>query len=185
VRGASRDPDFPFTRKHETRSQDIATTSTVHQRSYLQQQQRWQSQKEKAVCSMHHRKSFVSNLNRILTVTSNETYTTLERQPSSYKSFSTFALEKEKQYQQQYGDMYFLRLAKLKPAVEAIAAQAWNGFQIAGETVQRVERVLDVRQGKLCWVAGTIYMEMPLKPNILDDISKDVSCCSCGEIVGC
>jgi len=39
--------------------------------------------------------------------------------------------------------------------------------------VRQVDRVLDVRQGELCWVAGTIYMEMPLKPNILDDISKD------------
>lgn len=58
--------------------------------------------------------------------------------------------------------------------MEAIAAEAWDGFQIAGETVRRVERVLDVRQGELCWVAGTIYMDMPLKPNILDDISKDV-----------
>jgi DNA polymerase delta subunit 2 len=77
--------------------------------------------------------------------------------------------------------MYFLRLAKLKPAVERIAAEAWDGFQIAGETVERVDRVLDVRQGKLCWVAGTIYMDMPLKPNILDDISKDVSCYSSAE----
>ena len=41
--------------------------------------------------------------------------------------------------------------------------------------MRRVERVLDVRQGELCWVAGTVYMDMPLKPNILDDISKDVS----------
>lgn len=71
--------------------------------------------------------------------------------------------------------MYFLRLTKLKPAVEQIAQDAWEDFQIGGEEVERVERVLDVRQGKLCWVAGTIYMEMPLKPNILDDISKDVS----------
>jgi DNA polymerase delta subunit 2 len=82
-------------------------------------------------------------------------------------------LEKEKHYQQQYGDMYFLRLTKLKPAVEKIAEEAWDGFQIASETVRKVDRVLDVRQGELCWVAGTIYMEMPLKPNILDDISKD------------
>ena len=74
--------------------------------------------------------------------------------------------------------MYFLRLAKLKPAVENIAAEAWEGFQIGGEEVEKTERVLDVRQGKLCWVAGTIYMEMPLKPNILDDISKDVSSAS-------
>jgi hypothetical protein len=37
-----------------------------------------------------------------------------------------------------------------------------------------VDRVLDVRQGELCWVVGTVYMEMGLKPNILDDISKEV-----------
>ena len=110
-----------------------------------------------------------------LTKPSDEKYTALTRQPSSYKPFETYALEKEKHYQQQFGDMYFLRLTKLKPVVEQIATEAWDGFQIAGEEVQRVERVLDVRQGKLCWVAGTIYMDMPLKPNILDDISKDVS----------
>lgn len=69
--------------------------------------------------------------------------------------------------------MYFLRLAKLKPAVEQIAEEAWAKIQIAGEKVRRVDRVLDVRQGELCWVAGTVYMDMPLKPNILDDISKD------------
>ena len=61
----------------------------------------------------------------------------------------------------------------LKPAVEAIAEEAWSEIQIGGEKVRRVERVLDVRQGELCWVAGTVYMDMPLKPNILDDISKD------------
>lgn len=59
--------------------------------------------------------------------------------------------------------------------MEQIALEAWDGFQIGDETAERVERVLDVRQGKLCWIAGTIYMDMPLKPNILDDLSKDVS----------
>lgn len=29
-------------------------------------------------------------------------------------------------------------------------------------------------EGELCWVTGTVYMDMPLKPNILEDISKDV-----------
>ncbi|KAI9781589.1 MAG: hypothetical protein M1835_004269 [Candelina submexicana] len=106
---------------------------------------------------------------------SNHTYPTHTRLPSSYNPLSTFVLAKgdQKHYQQQYGDMYFLRLAQLKPAVEEIASEAWEGVQIAGETVHRVERVLDVRQGELCWVAGTVYMDMPLKPNILDDISKD------------
>ncbi|KAL8709645.1 MAG: hypothetical protein Q9225_007418 [Loekoesia sp. 1 TL-2023] len=106
---------------------------------------------------------------------SDQEYPTLERQSSYYNPLHTFNLAKGelKQYQQQYGDMYFLRLAKLKPAVEAIADEEWKDFEIAGETVRRVDRVLDVRQGELCWVAGTVYMDMPLKPNILDDISKD------------
>ncbi|KAA6407429.1 MAG: hypothetical protein FRX48_08672 [Lasallia pustulata] len=102
-------------------------------------------------------------------------YPTIERQPSHYNPLHRFDLAKgdQKHYQQQYGDMYFLRLAKLKPVVEDIAAEEWDGFQIAGEQVRRVDRVLDVRQGELCYVAGTVYMDMPLKPNILDDISKD------------
>lgn len=110
-----------------------------------------------------------------LTCSSSTDYPTLERRQSVYNPLRSFNLAKgeEKHYQQQYGDMYFLRLAKLKPAVEQIAEEAWAEIQIAGEKVRRVDRVLDVRQGELCWVAGTVYMDMPLKPNILDDISKD------------
>jgi DNA polymerase delta subunit 2 len=71
--------------------------------------------------------------------------------------------------------MYFLRLARIKPAVEQIASAAWDGRTLGGETAKRVDRVLDIRQGELCWVAGTVYMDMPLKPSILEDVSKDVS----------
>ncbi|KAK4992700.1 DNA polymerase delta small subunit Cdc1 [Elasticomyces elasticus] len=104
-----------------------------------------------------------------------EEHPILDRTPSSYNPLLTFNLAKgeKKHYQQQYADMYFARLAQLKPAVEQIAGDAWEDFEVAGETVSKVERVLDVRQGQLCWVVGTIYMEMPLKPNILDDITKD------------
>jgi DNA polymerase delta subunit 2 len=70
--------------------------------------------------------------------------------------------------------MYFLRLTKIKPAVDKVADAAWTGTSIGDEEAQRVERVLDVRQGELCYVTGTVYMEMPLKPNILEDVSKDV-----------
>ncbi|RFU34623.1 hypothetical protein B7463_g1702, partial [Scytalidium lignicola] len=109
----------------------------------------------------------------LLTAPSDQKYELQQREHSNYKSFDAYELEKEKHYQQQYGDMYFLRLTCLKPFVERNAAEAWDGFQVAGETVRKVDRVLDVRQGELCWVSGTIYMEMPLKPNILDDIAKD------------
>ncbi|KAJ5788337.1 DNA polymerase alpha/epsilon subunit B [Penicillium paradoxum] len=97
------------------------------------------------------------------------------RTPSHYDPRLTFHLPAGagRHYQQQYGDMYFLRLAKLKPAVEQVAIDAWDGLIIAGEKVRRVDRVLDVRQGELCWVAGTVYMDLPMKPNILDDLSKE------------
>ncbi|RFU78815.1 dna polymerase delta subunit 2 [Trichoderma arundinaceum] len=95
------------------------------------------------------------------------------RAESAYKPLHSFALDKQRSYKQQYGDMYFLRLTKIKPAVEEVASKAWEGTEIGGEQAKRVERVLDVRQGELCWVAGTVYMDMRLKPNILEDVSKD------------
>lgn len=59
-------------------------------------------------------------------------YPIVERQASYYNPLHSFDLAKgdQKHYQQQYGDMYFLRLAKLKPVVEQIAAEAWDGFQV-------------------------------------------------------
>ncbi|AEO63352.1 82af3b49-ba80-45ad-b05f-0a3b9bafa2c1 [Thermothielavioides terrestris] len=97
----------------------------------------------------------------------------LERTASNYKSLDTFSLPKDRQYQQQFADIYFLRLTKIKPAVEEVASAAWEGTILGGETATKVDRVLDVRQGQLCWVAGTVYMDMPLKPSVLEDVSKD------------
>ncbi|PYH47410.1 DNA-directed DNA polymerase delta subunit POL31 [Aspergillus saccharolyticus JOP 1030-1] len=113
--------------------------------------------------------------NQFLRPPSDQEFEPVYRESSYYNPLDTFRLPsgQDRHYQQQYGDMYFLRLAKLKPAVEEIAVEAWEGFSIAGEHARRVERVLDVRQGELCWVAGTIYMDMPLKPNILDDLTKE------------
>ncbi|KAI1799378.1 DNA polymerase alpha/epsilon subunit B-domain-containing protein [Daldinia bambusicola] len=97
----------------------------------------------------------------------------LQRASSNYKPLHSFKLDKDKPYQQQFADMYFLRLTKIKPAVEQLASAAWDDTLIGDEPVQKVERVLDIRQGELCWVSGTVYMDMPLKPNILEDVSKD------------
>ncbi|KAF2262513.1 DNA polymeras-like protein subunit delta-2 [Lojkania enalia] len=97
------------------------------------------------------------------------------RNPSLYNPLHTFELPKgaERHYQQQYADMYFLRLAELRNAVIKQAQEAWGDYQLGNEKARRVERVLDVRQGELCWVVGTVYMEMGLKPNVLDDIVKE------------
>ncbi|KAK4217111.1 DNA polymerase [Rhypophila decipiens] len=102
-----------------------------------------------------------------------ETPVTVERAPSIYKPLHSFALTKDRQYQQQFADIYFLRLTKIKPSVEEVASEAWEDTVVGGEKARKVERVLDVRQGELCWVAGTVYVDMPMKPNILEDVSKD------------
>ncbi|KAK0659269.1 DNA polymerase delta subunit 2 [Lasiodiplodia hormozganensis] len=93
----------------------------------------------------------------------------------AYTPLNTFELPKgaDRHYVQQYADMYFLRLVQLKPIVEQNAAEKWAGYTIRGAKARQVERVLDVRQGELCWVVGTVYMETPLKPKVLEDISKE------------
>ncbi|OAG00315.1 DNA polymerase-like protein subunit delta-2 [Paraphaeosphaeria sporulosa] len=97
------------------------------------------------------------------------------RNASAYRPLHTFELPKgsEKHYAHQFADMYFVRLAQLKEAVKQKAHEAWDAFELAGDKAKYVERVLDVRQGELCWVVGTVYMEMAMKPNVLDDISKE------------
>lgn len=110
----------------------------------------------------------------ILTIIRGKEEDELERTASTYKPLHSFQLAKQKSYQQQYADMYFLRLTKIKPAVDALAEEAWSDTVIGGEKVKQVERVLDIRQGELCWTVGTVYMDMALKPNILEDVSKDV-----------
>lgn len=69
--------------------------------------------------------------------------------------------------------MYFLRHTALRAATDAAGHLAWDTFSLGGQSARKVDRVLDVRQGELCWVTGTVYVDMPMKPNIMDDISRD------------
>lgn len=116
-----------------------------------------------------------ANDDSLLSKPSTDEFTTHERGNVIYNPLPTFTLPRDegKHYQQQYADMYFTRLAQLKPAVESIAAEAFRDFELGGEKAIKVDRVLDVRQGNLCWVIGTCFIDMPLKPNVLDDIGKE------------
>lgn len=49
-----------------------------------------------------------------------------------------------------------------------------NPLRLTGDP-EFVPRVLDVQKNQLCYIIGTVYMEMPMKPNVLDDIARDVS----------
>ncbi|KAF3481617.1 DNA polymerase subunit delta-2 [Arthroderma uncinatum] len=52
------------------------------------------------------------------------------REPSLYNPMATFRLPAgaARHYQQQYSDIYFLRLTRLKPAVSEVAKAAWEGY---------------------------------------------------------
>lgn len=101
-------------------------------------------------------------------------------------------------YTRQYAALYFLRLRKLKAAsgrLRRLAREHWllddpasasasgasksSGKRKEAEGsragVQMVERVLDIRQGEMTGVCGTVYCSMRLKPDVLEDLTREVS----------
>ena len=81
------------------------------------------------------------------------------------------AKDQGKNYTKQYANLYFMRLAKLKSRVLAKAASKWSTVSPDAKALQRV---LDVDQGQMCWIVGTIYMEMKLKPNVIQEMAREV-----------
>jgi DNA polymerase delta subunit 2 len=59
-------------------------------------------------------------------------HSTIDRAPSHYNPLESFKLPRgaDKHYQQQYADMYFVRLAQLKPVIEQQAAEEWDGYEV-------------------------------------------------------
>ncbi|KAK2460559.1 hypothetical protein APHAL10511_007029 [Amanita phalloides] len=77
---------------------------------------------------------------------------------------------KERSYRHQYANIYFIRLHCLREFVERRALNLWKGLD--GNPIA-VPRVLEVTKGRLCYIIGTVYMDMPLKPNVLEDVARD------------
>ena len=84
-------------------------------------------------CTLPRKLTSPSTIVSKLTCFSDEVYPSIERLQSHYNPLHSFDLAKgdQKHYQQQYDDMYFLRLAILKPAVEELATAAWDGMEVA------------------------------------------------------
>ncbi|KAG8901171.1 hypothetical protein FRB99_005504 [Tulasnella sp. 403] len=97
---------------------------------------------------------------------------------------------KSQTYAHQYSSIYFLRLHEMKQILLQRCHSAWDNVpgewsvyppedqNIVLDTTSEgdatyVPRILDVKKGRLTFVIGTVYMDMPLKPSILEDITKD------------
>ncbi|KAG0336960.1 hypothetical protein BG000_005958 [Podila horticola] len=77
---------------------------------------------------------------------------------------------KSRDYKLQYAHLYFMRLMLMRPVVLQQANVKWGSLE---PKAQHVDKVLDVQQGEISYLVGTVYMDMKLKPNILNDITKD------------
>ncbi|KAK0450621.1 hypothetical protein EV421DRAFT_1161807 [Armillaria borealis] len=78
----------------------------------------------------------------------------------------------DKSYKYQYSNIYFTRLSELRKPIEERALKRWAN--VDGKP-RLVRRVLEVIKSQLCYIVGTVYMDMPLKPNVLEDIARDHS----------
>ncbi|CEL55441.1 DNA polymerase delta small subunit OS=Arabidopsis thaliana GN=POLD2 PE=2 SV=2 [Rhizoctonia solani AG-1 IB] len=74
----------------------------------------------------------------------------------------------QRHYGQQFDTVYAARLCQLRPALLEKARQTWGKCE-----APHVPRVLDVVKGQQCYIIGTVYMDMPLKANVLEDIAQD------------
>ncbi|KAI9342995.1 DNA polymerase alpha/epsilon subunit B-domain-containing protein [Pilaira anomala] len=79
---------------------------------------------------------------------------------------------KKHSYRQQYASIYYVRLLKLRAAVLTASKKRWGSLP---ENPTYVEKILDIQVDKLCFMIGTVYLEMPAKPNVMKDLQDEDS----------
>ncbi|PFH52386.1 hypothetical protein AMATHDRAFT_46256 [Amanita thiersii Skay4041] len=85
----------------------------------------------------------------------------------------SFVIEsKDRSYKHQYANIYFVRLRLLRQVIEKRATRLWGAYD---EKPIAVPRVLEVVKEQFCYIIGTVYMDMPLKPNVVEEIARDHS----------
>ncbi|CAO1633055.1 unnamed protein product [Parajaminaea phylloscopi] len=78
-----------------------------------------------------------------------------------------------RQYARQYAPLYDFRLRKLrKGRLLAKAKARWEDGEQGG-AVTHTPRILDVQTGRVTFVIGIIYVEMRLKPDVLQDLTRE------------
>ncbi|ORX77580.1 hypothetical protein K493DRAFT_308873 [Basidiobolus meristosporus CBS 931.73] len=102
-------------------------------------------------------------------------FTPFNRQDATYTSKvelnDPYLLKKRAYNNQQYASIYYTRLQTLRKPILEAAKVRWD--RLDGKKPRYISKVLDIKEGELCYVIGTIYVEMEYKPNILDDVTKE------------
>lgn len=74
-------------------------------------------------------------------------------------------------YQQQYANIYYMRLELQRSALIKAAQEAWSSMTVDGHSVKYVKKALEIEPETVSWVVGTVYRELSYKPNILDEVT--------------
>jgi len=72
---------------------------------------------------------------------------------------------KGRRHTNQYAQLYFQRLMNVSPRLSELAKERWEAV--------KQSTILDVQKGQECWVLGTIYKHMKMKPCVLDEYNID------------
>ncbi len=105
----------------------------------------------------------------------------IRRETSDYDAAHHRFRTLTKEYSQQYAPLYYHRLQKMRPRLLQAAKERWEGATSSASSTAKlpriVNKILELRADEEVIVAGTLYKEMPLRPNILESYAKEV--CGC------
>lgn len=120
----------------------------------------------------------------------------LERQTAHYDRLSHLSEPllvplASRKYNRQFSTLYDYRLRRLKHPkgrLVKMATEQWTegkgtskhlslGSSDGKDRMKAnyIKRILDVKQGQICFVIGTIYCSMHLKPDVLEELTREVS----------
>ncbi|CEP14882.1 hypothetical protein [Parasitella parasitica] len=97
----------------------------------------------------------------------------IERKPSSYDKLEDLEepmIITKHSYNQQYASMYYIRLLKIRHALSDACNQKWTSLP---EKPRYIRKILEIQPGELCYMLGTIYLEMPAKPNVMNNLEDE------------
>lgn len=72
---------------------------------------------------------------------------------------------------QQYSGLYFSRLVAQRTRILDTAARRWA--KDVGNKPPFRNRLIDVTLNHVCYIIGTVFVSMPTKPSILDEVTKE------------
>ncbi|KAL6073527.1 DNA polymerase delta subunit 2 [Balamuthia mandrillaris] len=84
-----------------------------------------------------------------------------------------FVIKEKQHLNQQYASLYDHRLLALRPVVAEKANAKWRPNDDSTNEPRHHTKILEIAPGEKCFVTGTLYRDMPLRPNILESYAKE------------